>query len=173
MTSRRYGTPVDAQAYRTALVVTAGEGGPYPECDLVVSKGGFVYRAVHDRAGTYSTGLLQLARSLPPPGVPDTRKIVVNACYGGYSLSPRALHALGLNEYADAPARDDPELVALVESMGEGAAGPCALLKVVEIPADVDWEIQEHDGQEWVAERHRTWWPPYYHGTRGLTDHRG
>lgn len=30
-------------------------------------------------------------------------------------------------------------------------------LKIVEIPPDVDWEINEYDGVEWVAETHRTW----------------
>ena len=29
--------------------------------------------------------------------------------------------------------------------------------KIVEIPADVEWQIQEYDGMEWVAEKHRTW----------------
>jgi hypothetical protein len=28
---------------------------------------------------------------------------------------------------------------------------------VVRIPADVDWVLQEYDGLEWIAERHRTW----------------
>ena len=30
-------------------------------------------------------------------------------------------------------------------------------LKVVEIPDDVEYDIQEYDGNEWVAEKHRTW----------------
>jgi len=30
-------------------------------------------------------------------------------------------------------------------------------LKIVEIPADVDWVLMEYDGCEWVAEKHRTW----------------
>jgi hypothetical protein len=48
-------------------------------------------------------------------------------------------------------------LVAVVEKLGEKADGFCATLKVVEIPEDVDWEIGEYDGNEWVAEKHRTW----------------
>jgi hypothetical protein len=28
---------------------------------------------------------------------------------------------------------------------------------VVQLPADVDWIVEEYDGQEWIAERHRTW----------------
>lgn len=54
-------------------------------------------------------------------------------------------------------ARDDPHLVAVVEELGERANGRHAQLKIVEIPADVDWEIEEYDGAEWIAEKHRTW----------------
>ncbi len=53
--------------------------------------------------------------------------------------------------------RDDPDLVAVVEEYGEGANTRYSKLKVVEIPEDVEWEIQEYDGAEWVAEKHRTW----------------
>jgi hypothetical protein len=41
--------------------------------------------------------------------------------------------------------------------MGEDAFGRYAQLKVIEIPENVDWEIGEYDGMEWVAEKHRRW----------------
>jgi len=44
-----------------------------------------------------------------------------------------------------------------VEELGEKANGQCADLKIVEIPDDVEYEIEEYDGVEWVAENHRTW----------------
>ena len=53
--------------------------------------------------------------------------------------------------------RDDPNLVFVVESLGEKANGRHAELKVVSIPADVDWYIEDYDGSEHVAERHRIW----------------
>lgn len=53
--------------------------------------------------------------------------------------------------------RDDPDLVAVVEEMGNRANGRHAELKVVDIPDNVNWYIEEYDGCEWVAERHRTW----------------
>ena len=53
--------------------------------------------------------------------------------------------------------RDDPVLVQVVKEMGANAGGRFAALKIVEIPADVDWQIEEYDGMEWVAEKHRTW----------------
>ena len=54
-------------------------------------------------------------------------------------------------------ARDDPVLVRIVEEMGEDSFGKYAYLKVIEIPENVDWEIGEYDGMEWVAEKHRCW----------------
>jgi len=54
-------------------------------------------------------------------------------------------------------ARDDPDLVAVVQELGNQANGRYAELKVVDIPDDVNWYIEEYDGREWVAERHRTW----------------
>jgi len=53
--------------------------------------------------------------------------------------------------------RDDPDLIKVVEELGNEANGYCASLEIIEIPDDVEWEIQEYDGSEWVAEKHRTW----------------
>lgn len=53
--------------------------------------------------------------------------------------------------------RDDPVLVQVVEQLGKDADGFCASLKVVEIPDDVEWHINEYDGSEHIAENHRTW----------------
>lgn len=53
--------------------------------------------------------------------------------------------------------RDDPILVQIVEEMGQESWGNFAKLKVVEIPDDVNWYVDEYDGIEWVAEVHRKW----------------
>ena len=53
--------------------------------------------------------------------------------------------------------RNDPFLVQVVEEMGDKAWGRYAKLAIVEIPDDVPWIIEENDGMEWVAEKHRTW----------------
>lgn len=55
-------------------------------------------------------------------------------------------------------ARDDPALVQTVEELGEKANGRHAELAVVEVPDDAQWEIDEYDGLEHVAEKHRTWY---------------
>jgi hypothetical protein len=41
--------------------------------------------------------------------------------------------------------------------MGDNANGGFANLRVVKIPGNVEWTIDEYDGLEWVAEKHRTW----------------
>lgn len=54
--------------------------------------------------------------------------------------------------------RDDPSLVQVVEELGSAANSMMSKLKIVEIPADVEWEIQsKSDGSESVHEKHRVW----------------
>jgi hypothetical protein len=53
--------------------------------------------------------------------------------------------------------RHDPMLIQVIEDMGKDANAGCADLKVVEIPDDVKYVIQEYDGNEHIAEEHRTW----------------
>jgi hypothetical protein len=53
--------------------------------------------------------------------------------------------------------RHDDLLVRMVEELEKKANNMCSNLKIVEIPADVEYSIQDYDGHEWVAEEHRTW----------------
>jgi hypothetical protein len=92
------------------------------------------------------------------------RYVLINNDWGGFSLSDEAetryKEMAGITDenfsYYDI-SRDDPYLIQIVREMGQDANGSYSSLKIVEIPADVDWEIGEYDGREWVAERHRTW----------------
>ena len=91
-------------------------------------------------------------------------KIVINTCYGGFGLSASAeskykeLAGITDPDFHDREIpRDDAHLIAVVELMGEAAGGGCSELKIVDVPDDVNWCIEEYDGKEWVAERHRTW----------------
>lgn len=161
-------------------------------------------------------------------GMADTRKVVINKCYGGFSLSPdavariaelqgrpcyffhtpivngkfsRSFVPLTLEEARkafvwsafDVPnpnemlkkgdwhtmteeerkaqnavyseheidnrpsERDNAHLVQAVEELGEKANGGHAELRVVEIPADVEWTVDEYDGLEHIAQVHNTW----------------
>lgn len=76
------------------------------------------------------------------------------------SLQERQAHNAKYEQQVFTPrdiARDDPVLVQVVKELGSVANGSHAELKVVSVPADVEWEINEYDGLEWVAEKHRTW----------------
>ena len=89
-------------------------------------------------------------------------KVVINGWYGGFGLSDAALEEYkglkGITDpnfyYYDIP-RDCPVLVEMVER-GD-VDGDYSELKVVDIPDGVNWYIEEYDGMEHVAERHRTW----------------
>lgn len=59
--------------------------------------------------------------------------------------------------YAGNIDRNDLDLVAVVEELGVAADGRHASLKIVEIPDDVYWEIDEYDGLEEIHEVHRSW----------------
>jgi hypothetical protein len=101
-------------------------------------------------------GLIWMAYSVPnPPAGPSAtewhamtteQRHEVNAAVDAVRLSTRP---------GD---RADPDLVQVVEELGEAANGFGAELDVVEVPDGVDWEIAEYDGMEHIAEKHRTWY---------------
>jgi hypothetical protein len=114
-----------------------------------------------------------------------TRKVLINADFGGFGLSDKAVE-LYLNKkrlkfttekkssaisdrrlifYVDGNyfsehdlKRDDPVLLETVEELGlKEAADSYSSLKIVDIPHDVEWTLQDYDGNEWIAEKHRIW----------------
>ena len=113
-------------------------------------------------------------------------KIVINADWGGFGLSDAAIQRYaelaGLNLiskqddkfvtfthwYQDIVdddhywsehdlARSDLLLVQVIEELGDAANGSFSRLKIVNVPDDITWHIEEYDGREHVAEDHRTW----------------
>ena len=137
-------------------------------------------------------------------------KVVINKCFGGFSLSAKAVRRLAElkgrkcfffsgydkpytpisdkeaeKEFAitafdvpypnklgdDAYAkhnlyfcgidRTDPDLIRVIEELGAGhhtgASGSCAELEIVEILDGTNYEIAEYNGNEHIAEVHRTW----------------
>lgn len=113
-------------------------------------------------------------------------KVVINSSYGAFSLSAEAhtlyaelkgynlitkgsdnYYTFYKNEESEENIiddwtfdRSDPYLVQVVETLGEKAShGKRCKLKVVEIPDDVKWYIdnREQGGGEFVAEEHRIW----------------
>ena len=79
-------------------------------------------------------------------------KIVINRCFGGFSLSEEAVEYLGLERSHSFICRDDPKLVKCVETLGsKRASGTCANLVIVEIPDETNYGIEEYDGVETVV----------------------
>jgi hypothetical protein len=62
-----------------------------------------------------------------------------------------------LNQFGGQIPRDDRMLVQVVEELEAEANGHCASLKIVEIPQDVRWQIENMHGMESVSEVHREW----------------
>lgn len=114
-------------------------------------------------------------------------KVVINTKTGGYRLSDELInlyytkkgfkfvaredpHRIAYSYYvdpknpdewlggADIP-RHDSELIKLIKELGNSVcrADTCRL-KIVEIPDGVEYIIVEnYDGSEYIAEKHRTW----------------
>ena len=90
------------------------------------------------------------------------KTIVINKRHSGFSMSEAGIahyNALSGLDLVDSYSiqRDDPFLVQTIKDMGADAAGSLSVLVLVDIPDDVEWEIGEYDGFEWVAEKHRIW----------------
>ena len=88
-------------------------------------------------------------------------KVVINSCYGGYGLSEEAYKYLGI-PYDDYGFKFDndrtnPKLVEVVEKLGDKASAVLSDLKIIEVPDDVDWYIDEYDGWESIHEKHESW----------------
>ena len=110
-------------------------------------------------------------------------KIVINCCFGGFSLSKKALLRLrelkeetalndclkgetyedgsvcdfDCNSYCREIPRNSKLLLQVIKELGKDANGDVAELKVVKIPDGTEWQIEEYDGSEHIAEKHETW----------------
>lgn len=62
-----------------------------------------------------------------------------------------------MNEYSRDFERTDKDLIKTVKEFGDSANTMYSNLKVIEIPDGVEYTVEEYDGQEWIAEKHRTW----------------
>lgn len=86
---------------------------------------------------------------------PEHKSLISGVTYYAAGHSGEDEHYL--SDYEFYKDRSDPDLIAVIEEMGESANGWAAEIGIVEIPDDVKWHIHEYDGLEHVAEDHRTW----------------
>ena len=113
-------------------------------------------------------------------------KVVLNKCFGGFSVTEEVLKELKLSckGYGylnnDVPVeriilirnetfniddnrnweayRAHPDLIKAIEKIGvENAGGACAELEIIEIPDGIEWYISDYDGIETLHEQHRSW----------------
>lgn len=109
-------------------------------------------------------------------------RIVLNRCYGGFSLSLKALEYLGFTKIVEGchemglkstdpfgpnleEERTNPKLIECIEKLGEEAWGTHATLEIFTIPDDLDFYISDNHGFEYVHENHRVW--PGRYGPEG------
>ncbi len=92
-------------------------------------------------------------------------KVVINRTFGVFSIPEKLVKELGWycryfkgddNEDPDYSEHADPELIKALEKMIENGES-IGSLKIVEIPDDVDWYIEDYDGMETIHEKHRSW----------------
>lgn len=83
-------------------------------------------------------------------------KIVINECFGGFTIDASKMAELGLEGYDGDVDRTNEALVAAVEAGYIGGAS-YAKLVVVEIPDGTDWHIHEYDGLETIHSAHKTY----------------
>lgn len=88
-------------------------------------------------------------------------KIAINSCYGSFCFTIGACkwfkEHYGIDRPEDLP-RDDPRLIDGIEQLGDKCSVPyLSKIKIVEVPDDIDWYIQDYDGIESVHEVHRSW----------------
>ncbi len=53
--------------------------------------------------------------------------------------------------------RVDKDVMECIEKLGDKANSKYSKFKIVEIPDDIEWEIDEYDGIESVHEKHEVW----------------
>lgn len=59
---------------------------------------------------------------------------------------------------SDSKLRTDNDLINLLKEKGSKfVSSQYSKLKIVEIPDDVEWVIENYGGSEWISEKHRTW----------------
>ena len=76
---------------------------------------------------------------------------------GAYWPAAAAPHEPSLNRCGRTVPRDDHNLVRVIRELGSEANGHCAELRIVEIPDDTPWTIEQVGGIEHVSETHRVW----------------
>jgi len=87
----------------------------------------------------------------------DVKKVAINANYSGFCLSRLANEKLvewgfpiPKGKKWPLSRRQEPLLIKVIEELGEKANGPYSRLKIVEVPDNIGYTIEQDGGKEWV-----------------------
>ena len=96
-------------------------------------------------------------------------QVVINVKnFGSFSISQKAVDFIrkkvkgkenknSIFTYSFDEDRSNVLLVEAVSKLKDKANGLYSELKIVEIPDDIEWQVFAINGEEWIAEKHRTW----------------
>jgi len=62
-----------------------------------------------------------------------------------------------LDDKDDNTIRVNKDLIKIIKKLRKKADGEYAELKIIKIPNNIEWAIEEYDGFEYITEKHRTW----------------
>jgi len=72
-------------------------------------------------------------------------------------ISMMGLYSLARWRRHENELRCRPDLIDCIKTLGTKVNTRFSELKVVTIPNSIEWQIEEYDGIEHIAEKHRTW----------------
>jgi hypothetical protein len=96
-------------------------------------------------------------------------QVVINTQqFGTFSISKKAIEYIqkkiklkkdkqAIGCYAFDCDRSNPLLIEAVKKLKNEAHGPYCILKIVEIPDDIEWQVFAVNGEETIREKHRFW----------------
>ena len=96
-------------------------------------------------------------------------QVVINTKqFGSFSISEKAIDFIrkkikgkdnknSIFPYSFNDDRSNYLLIEAVSKLKDKANGLYSELKIVEIPDDIEWQVFAINGEEWIAEKHRTW----------------
>ena len=113
-------------------------------CEWLIENRGWRVTDYNDDGHGYKDPTAQLVRHTSGKG-PDMTRLVGSEYF------------LTVNRDDLAAVRENKDIIDAVLALGKKANGRCADLKIVDIPDDVKYIIEEYDGNEHIAEVHRTW----------------
>jgi len=73
------------------------------------------------------------------------------------TISDKDYDAITLPNYTDYDNRSLPELIQVIEELWSDVSNHISNIKIVEIPDDVKWHINDYDWIETIHEDHRSW----------------